>query len=132
MQLKILIYQNFQVFQKSGYYDYLNIIDSLLLTSRQDSFPLVMIEANFLGKPILSFDSGGSTEFIIKNKTGNVCNSWNASDMLDHMMELYRNRDSYEPSNIKKTVTNYLDNASVENKLINIINLVLNTGKQSD
>lgn len=50
--------------QKEDYYNYLNMGDGFLLTSRQDPFPLVMIEAALLGKPIVSFPSGGVSEFI--------------------------------------------------------------------
>jgi L-malate glycosyltransferase len=51
---------------KSGndYYDHLNLADGFALLSREDSFPLVMIEAAYLQKPIVSFDSGGVTEFV--------------------------------------------------------------------
>jgi glycosyltransferase involved in cell wall biosynthesis len=51
--------------QKEDYYNYLNMGDGFLLTSRQDPFPLVMIEAAYLGKPIVSFPSGGVSEFIL-------------------------------------------------------------------
>lgn len=50
--------------QKEDYYNYLNIGNGFLLTSRQDPYPLVMIEAALLGKPIVSFPSGGVVEFI--------------------------------------------------------------------
>lgn len=50
--------------QKEDYYNYLNLGHGFLLTSRQDPFPLVMIEAALLGKPIVSFPSGGASEFI--------------------------------------------------------------------
>lgn len=50
--------------QKEDYYNYLNMGDGFLLTSRQDPFPLVMIEAAYLGKPIVAFPSGGVSEFI--------------------------------------------------------------------
>lgn len=50
--------------QKEEYYNYLNLGNGFLLTSRQDPFPLVMIEAAVLGKPIVSFPSGGASEFI--------------------------------------------------------------------
>ncbi|MCP9494750.1 MAG: glycosyltransferase [Pyrinomonadaceae bacterium MAG19_C2-C3] len=46
------------------YYDYLNVADGFVLTSKYDSFPLVMIEAAHLGMPIVSFDSGGVREFL--------------------------------------------------------------------
>lgn len=50
--------------QKEDYYNYLNIGNGFLLTSRQDPYPLVMIEAALLKKPIVSFPSGGVVEFI--------------------------------------------------------------------
>ena len=50
--------------QKEDYYNYLNMGNGFLLTSRQDPFPLVMIEAALLGKPIVSFPSGGVSEFV--------------------------------------------------------------------
>lgn len=50
--------------QKEDYCHYLNVGDGFLLTSRQDPFPLVMIEAAWLGKPIVSFPSGGVSEFV--------------------------------------------------------------------
>jgi glycosyltransferase involved in cell wall biosynthesis len=50
--------------QKNDYYNYLNIGNGFLLTSRQDPYPLVMLEAALLGKPIASFPSGGVVEFI--------------------------------------------------------------------
>ncbi|QRR02985.1 glycosyltransferase [Dyadobacter sandarakinus] len=50
--------------QKEDYYHYLHAGNGFLLTSRQDPFPLVMIEAALLGKPIVSFPSGGVSEFV--------------------------------------------------------------------
>ena len=48
------------------YYDYLNICDGFVLTSREDPFPLVMIESAYLQKPVVGFNSGGISEFVQK------------------------------------------------------------------
>lgn len=53
--------------KSSDYYDYLNLIDGFALISREDPFPLVMLEAAYLQKPLVSFDSGGSLEFVQEN-----------------------------------------------------------------
>ncbi len=50
---------------KEKYHQYLHAADGFILTSRQDPFPLVMIEAATLGKPIVSFPSGGVSELMI-------------------------------------------------------------------
>ena len=48
--------------------DYINECDIFLLTSREDPFPLVCLEAASLAKPIICFrQSGGMTEFVDDN-----------------------------------------------------------------
>ena len=50
---------------KTNPYDYLSAADVFLLTSREDPYPLVCLEAAALGKPILCFDrAGGMPEFV--------------------------------------------------------------------
>ena len=50
---------------KANPYDYLSAADVFLLTSREDPYPLVCLEAASLGKPIICFaDSGGMPEFV--------------------------------------------------------------------
>jgi L-malate glycosyltransferase len=49
---------------EADYYDYLNMCDGFVLTSREDPFPLVMIESAYLQKPIVGFNSGGISEFV--------------------------------------------------------------------
>lgn len=70
--------------QKEDYYDYLNCGDGFLLTSRQDPYPLVMIEAALLGKPIVSFPSGGVSEFI-KDGMGIVTEGLSVKQITDAM-----------------------------------------------
>ena len=70
--------------QKEDYYNYLNVGNGFLLTSRQDPFPLVMIEAALLGKPIVSFPSGGVSEFI-QDGMGVVTSDLSVRQMVDGM-----------------------------------------------
>jgi glycosyltransferase involved in cell wall biosynthesis len=70
--------------QTTDYYSYLGCLDGFMLTSREDPFPLVMIEAAALGKPIVSFDSGGVREFL-QSGMGRVMNSWAVQDMVAAM-----------------------------------------------
>ena len=43
--------------------DLFSVLDVFLVTSREDPYPLVMLEAAALGVPIVSFANGGSVEF---------------------------------------------------------------------
>jgi L-malate glycosyltransferase len=69
------------------YYDYLSIADGFLLTSREDPFPLVMIEGAALGKPIVAFNSGGVAEFV-KDEMGIVINSFDTDELVEAMIRV--------------------------------------------
>jgi len=73
--------------QKENYYNYLNLGDGFLLTSRQDPFPLVMIEAALLGKPIVSFPSGGVSEFIHEGM-GTITEDISVKQMVNAMRKV--------------------------------------------
>ncbi|WP_293788903.1 glycosyltransferase family 4 protein [uncultured Pedobacter sp.] len=92
--------------QRDEYYNYLNSADAFLLLSREDSFPLVMLEAATLGKPIVGFNSGGISEFI-KPDTGRVINSWRIEDLADSMKEIESNFSAFKKEEIKRQVLNY-------------------------
>jgi L-malate glycosyltransferase len=76
--------------QSSEYFDYLNMADGFVLTSREDPFPLVMIEAAALGKPIAAFNSGGVTEFL-QPGMGGVVYSFNPADLATLMRQIMTN-----------------------------------------
>lgn len=58
--------------QRDAPHDLFNIMDVFALTSREDPFPLVCIEAALLEKPIICFaDAGGMPEFV-ENDAGIV------------------------------------------------------------
>jgi len=69
------------------YYDYLNIADGFVLTSREDPFPLVMIESAFLQKPIVGFDSGGISEFV-QEGMGKVAPAFDIPKLANIMQEV--------------------------------------------
>ena len=92
--------------QSEDYYNYLNSADAFLLLSREDSFPLVMLEAAALGKPIVGFKSGGISEFV-KENTGIVVDSWRTKDLAAAMMEVKNNPDRFVEADIKKQAARY-------------------------
>ncbi|WP_435355241.1 glycosyltransferase family 4 protein [Emticicia sp. SJ17W-69] len=69
------------------YYDYLNIADGFVLMAREDPFPLVMMEAAFLQKPIVGYNSGGISEFI-QEGMGGVVDSFNPKDLSELMLKI--------------------------------------------
>ncbi len=87
--------------QREDYYAYLSLADGFLLTSREDPFPLVMIEAATLGKPIVAFPSGGVTEFV-EEGMGEVTNSWNVRDVVASMKKVMHKELNLNPEVSKK------------------------------
>jgi glycosyltransferase involved in cell wall biosynthesis len=81
--------------KSDDYYDYLSVADGLVLTSREDPFPLVMIEAAALGKPIVAFNSGGVNEFV-QEKMGLVVKSDNLQDLMEAMKKIMKNEIMFD------------------------------------
>jgi len=74
---------------KSVPQNYFQLFDVFVLTSREDPFPLVALEAAALNKPILCFDnSGGLPEFIENEKNGIIIPYGNVKEMAKKILQL--------------------------------------------
>ena len=73
------------------YYNYFNICDGFVLLSREEPFGLVMVEAAYLGKPIVSFDSGGPSEFV-QEEMGKVIKCFDLVSMSEEMILIANNK----------------------------------------
>jgi L-malate glycosyltransferase len=73
--------------QAGDYFTYLSIADALVLTSSRESLSLVTLEAAALGKPFVSFQSGGPAE-IFRPGMGVVVDSWNKKDVVGAMLQI--------------------------------------------
>lgn len=79
---------------QNDYYHYLDLADLFFLSSREDPFPLVMLEAAYLGKPILAFNSGGSAEFVT-SEIGTILNTFSEEAIdagIKHMHHQIKNK----------------------------------------
>ncbi|UYZ61371.1 glycosyltransferase family 4 protein [Hymenobacter weizhouensis] len=73
------------------YLKYLAVAEMLILPSREDTFPLVVLEAAVAGKPTVCFaDAGGSPEFV-GTEYGVVVPYGQIEKMADAVEELLRN-----------------------------------------
>ncbi|HEU4719597.1 MAG TPA: glycosyltransferase family 4 protein, partial [Bacteroidia bacterium] len=71
----------------ADYYPGLALADLFFLSSRTDPFPLVMIEAAYLGKFIAGLDSGGVSEFV-QDGCGVILPTWNADEIAGRVRDL--------------------------------------------
>ncbi|WP_370899352.1 glycosyltransferase family 4 protein [Chryseobacterium gossypii] len=76
--------------------DYINLFDIFLLMSREDPFPLVMLTAAKLKKPIVAFEkSGGAVEFL-ENGHGVLIPYLDLDSMASETIRLMENADLRE------------------------------------
>ncbi|MBK0380652.1 glycosyltransferase family 4 protein [Mucilaginibacter segetis] len=74
--------------------NYFQLFDVFALTSREDPFPLVAIEAASLNKPILCFEqSGGMEEFVKDGETGLIVPYADVKDMAVKILTLQDNHN---------------------------------------
>ena len=105
--------------QKEDYYNYLDCGNGFLLTSRQDPYPLVMLEAALLGKPIVSFPSGGVSEFI-KDGMGIVTEDISVKQMVVAIRKVMKGEIQLESSKSIETASLF----NVENGYKNWLEII--------
>ncbi len=81
------------------YLEYYNIIDILFLSSREDPYPMIMVEASAYGMPIICFKDTGGTQEFIDDKTGVVVD-FNDIDSVIKAIESYDKKRELITGNI--------------------------------
>lgn len=93
--------------QADRYFDYFNCCDGFALTSREDSYPIVMREAAILGKPIVGFNSGGIVEFV-KEGMGEFVEGFHVPDMAAAMRRVMTGETPVNVQTLKTAITTEL------------------------
>ena len=79
---------------------YFKTFDLFLMTSREDPFPLVCIEAGMLGIPIICFDKATGISEVIGDKGGFIVPYLNIEAMAEKIVFYYNNPDIYKQHSI--------------------------------
>jgi len=74
--------------RQSNPWDWFRLFDLFLLTSREDSFPLVCLENASVGNPVLCFDTGGMVDFVGADECGAVVPFPDVEAMARRVVEL--------------------------------------------
>ncbi|WP_316792783.1 glycosyltransferase family 4 protein [Pedobacter frigoris] len=74
------------------YYNYMSIANGFLLVSREETFSLVMLEAAYLGIPIVAFDIGIARQFV-QDDMGVVIEGWNIRGLFAAMQSIHLQPD---------------------------------------
>jgi glycosyltransferase involved in cell wall biosynthesis len=76
--------------QRPDIAEYLAASDLLIVPSREDPFPLVVLEAASLGKPVVCFDKSGGAPDFVEGDCGFVVAYLDVAAMGDRIVELVR------------------------------------------
>jgi glycosyltransferase involved in cell wall biosynthesis len=107
-------------------YDYMSKFDLLLLTSRTEGLPNVLIEAQLLGIPVISTDCGGANETFIDKSTGLLVNNSDPKLIADAIFSLVCDKKklaSYSISAIKQAIPRF-DIDIITQEYVNIYNKI--------
>ena len=73
---------------RSNPLDYIDLFDIFALTSREDPYPLVVLEAASLGKPIVCFEGAGGAPEFVEDDCGFVVPYMDVGAMVDRILVL--------------------------------------------
>lgn len=90
--------------KKEDYDSYMDAADGFMLLSRQEPFGLVLLEAAWLGKPIVSFESGGPSEFI-STDMGSLVPNLNIPEFVNKMTEWSERKYTYDLEGVRKKLS---------------------------
>lgn len=104
-------------------YEYISKFDLMVMTSRYEGVPLVILEAMAIGVPVASSDVGGINEIINDGRTGILINSFCEDNFVKKISELINNSEKIKE--ISFNASKEIQNFSVENMVKNYEDLYL-------
>ena len=87
MRLKKVIFQT----SVDNPLDFMDVFDVFLLSSREDPYPLVVLETAILSKPIICFDKAGGAKDFVENDCGFVVEYLNVNQVANAIVKLKEN-----------------------------------------
>jgi len=93
--------------------------DAFVLSSRYETFGVVVIEALALGKPVIATRCGGP-ESIVRKEDGILIPVDDVDALAAAMIEIVENRKDYDPAEIRKACSVRFSEAAIAKRLMNI------------
>ncbi|MEA3315128.1 MAG: glycosyltransferase [Campylobacterota bacterium] len=100
--------------------------DAFVLSSKYETFGVVVIEAMSCGLPVIATKCGGPESIIENDELGILVKNDDLEELSISMKYMYDNFNNYPSEKIRDNVVNNFSEQSVATKLINIYNKVLN------
>jgi glycosyltransferase involved in cell wall biosynthesis len=105
----------------------LSASDALLLPSREDNFPNVMVEANACGCPVIAFAVGGIKEFVQNYFNGLLSQEVSAVSLTATLELFIENRERFDSAAIREHIIKTYSPDNHAQKYIAIYELLLSS-----
>ena len=109
--------------QSTQYFSYFNACDGFCLTSREDSYPIVMREAAVLGKPIVGFNSGGIREFV-KPGMGEIIEGFYPKALAQAMLRVQTGETVIDRAKLQTAITTQTQQAEAKRWIETLENIL--------
>lgn len=100
---------------KSNPYDYISNCDALVLSSRYEGFPNIVLEANALGKPVFTNICPGGINEIIENGINGIACNFEKQSIFEEGLKEFQQTD-FEPENIIQLTEKKYSSESIMNQ----------------
>ena len=78
---------------RTNIFDYYNIADIIVLPSRVDPFPYVMLEAGLMNKPFVGSNVDGISELIKHGVNGLLFESENVGELINSIQMVFKDQE---------------------------------------
>ncbi|MNU81076.1 Glycogen synthase [compost metagenome] len=99
-------------------------MDAFVLSSRVETFGVVLIEALSCGKPVVSTKCFGPESIVTSPEVGILCEQ-NASDLASAMIQMIQNKSDYNRDLIRKHAIDQFSNDVVINQLMHVYQTIV-------
>lgn len=99
--------------------------DLLVLSSRKETFGIVLIEALSLGVPVIATRCGGPSDIIQTDKVGILVDSQEPECIAEGMMRAYRNKAFYKPLEIRQYFEERFSDKAIVPQLLSLYQQVI-------
>ncbi len=109
--------------ERDKYYQLYNEFDILLCPSREDPYPLVVIDALMYGCPVICSDHVGQKDIIERTQSGFVFSSENSGELANLLIEIITHKDNLPvlSKSARQAYLNYFDFETCADNLKKIV-----------
>ncbi|MBS1737221.1 MAG: glycosyltransferase [Bacteroidetes bacterium] len=100
--------------------EYYSLANAVLIPSREDNLPNVMIEAMASGTPVISFKVGGMLEHVKNFETGILAEEINSIALGNAISLFFQNQDKFYPETLRKYAEQHFNEELIAQKYCEI------------